>query len=78
MIVQDPDVLLCGRVVAKVVGDFDSAPPRSRHIADEAMLRSLAMDLVTKDLVAKDLVGKDSVGEDLIGKDLIGKDLESR
>jgi hypothetical protein len=34
MIRQDFYVLLCGRVVANVVGDLDTAPPRSRHIAD--------------------------------------------
>ena len=28
------DVLLCGRVVANVVGDFDTASPRFRLIAD--------------------------------------------
>jgi hypothetical protein len=39
MIRQDFYVLLCGRVVANVVGDLDTAPPRSRHIADGVALR---------------------------------------
>jgi hypothetical protein len=33
------DVLLCGRVVANVVGDFDAASPRFRLIADEVARR---------------------------------------
>jgi hypothetical protein len=34
MIGQDLYVLLCGRVVANVVGDFDTVPPRFRRTAD--------------------------------------------
>jgi hypothetical protein len=34
MIGRDHDVLPCGRVVANVVGDFVTVPPRSRRIAD--------------------------------------------
>ena len=30
-----PDVLLCGRVVANVVGDSDTASLRFRRLADE-------------------------------------------
>ena len=55
MIVQGLDVLLCGRVVANVVGDFDTASTRFRLIADEVARRSVAKDLVAKDLVVKDL-----------------------
>jgi hypothetical protein len=55
MIVQDLEVLLCGRVVAKVLSDFDTVPPRFRHLANGAARRSHANDLSAKDLVAKDL-----------------------
>jgi hypothetical protein len=41
--------LLCGRVAANVVGNFDSAPPKFRRIADEVTRRSCAKGLVAKD-----------------------------
>jgi hypothetical protein len=59
MIGQGLDVLLCGRVVANVVGDSVAAPPRFRRIADAAERRLRAKGLVAKDLVVKDAVAKD-------------------
>jgi hypothetical protein len=42
MIRRDRDVLHCGRVVANVVGDFVTVPPRFRRIADGVVPRSHA------------------------------------